>query len=434
MARYTQQQIIYTLNSIANAPSGRHGPVAELEAYATELITRVFQNPGVIDLIGEWQLVWGPAVYQVSSSTVADNAMYVAQSKSQPDEFVVAISGTNPISAYGWIAEDIEINPPVTWPYGDASPSVKGEITQGTSVGLNVLLNILNSDGQSLSQFLAAQVSAAQSALSITVTGHSLGGALSPVTGLALLDTQGIPLGQPNAWDPDSKSSISVMPTAGPTPGNRVWRDYYDGRIGGATDRIWNAVDIVPHAWQVSMLDQIPTLYAPAIPENQLISTLVALAKLNSLAAGNLQQIRPDVAGLPGTVDSSITLTAQDLIAILEALLVNKLIYRLAAKLSLSADELALITTVIGDYIKHLNSQPGNTLVSSPSALADLKTKNTRALNSKSSALYSSLKTFIDFLIQAAYQHTAAYAELLGTQAFADIVSAIEEEIGSANK
>ncbi|GAB4193492.1 MAG: hypothetical protein Tsb002_24000 [Wenzhouxiangellaceae bacterium] len=430
MASYTQQQIIYALNSIANAPSGRHGSVAQLEAYATEVVTRVFEDPGVIDLIGEWQLVWGPAVYQVSSSTVADNAMYVAQNKNQPNEFVVAISGTNPISAYGWIVEDIEINPPVTWPYGDASPSVKGEITQGTNVGLNVLLNILNSGGQSLSEYLASQVSASPSALSITVTGHSLGGALSPATALALLDTQGIPLGQANGWDPDSKSSISVTPTAGPTPGNKTWRDYYDGRLGAATDRLWNAIDIVPHAWQISMLDQIPTIYEPTIPQNQFVSTLVSLAKLNSLAAGNLEQIRPDVAGLPGTVDTSITISVQNLIVIIETLQVNKLIYKLAAKLSLSPDELALITAVIDDYIKHLNSQPGSALVTAPAALSKLQTKNTSALESTSSTLYSSLITFIDFLIQAAHQHTVAYAELLGTQAYADIVSAIEEEIG----
>lgn len=430
MANYTQQQIIYALNSIANAPSDRHGTAAELEAFASEYIKRVFEDPGVINLIGEWRLVWGPAVYQVSGSTVADNAMYVAQSKSQPNEFVVAISGTNPISAYGWIVEDVKINPPVAWPYGDADPSVKGKITQGTNVGLNVLLNILNSAGQSLSQFLASQVSASESALSITVTGHSLGGALSPATGLALLDTQGIPLGQPNGWDPDSRSSISVTPTAGPTPGNETWRDYYDDRIGDATDRLWNAIDMVPHAWQVSMLDQIPTLYAPTIPENQFVSTLVSLAKLNSLVAGNLQQIRPNVAGLPGTVNDSITITVKNLIVILETLLANKLIDKLAAKLSLSADELAVITAIIDDYIHHLNKQAKSSLVAAPAVLAELQSKNISALKSTSSELFSSLKSFIDFLIQSAYQHTSAYNELLGTQAFADIAASIMEEMG----
>ena len=113
-AEYTEQQVIYALNSIANAPSGKHGTVEELGAYAEIVLHRTFNNSAIIDLIGEWEVVWGPKVYQVENSTVADNAMYVARNKTSPTQYVVAISGTNPISAYGWIVEDFMINPPVT--------------------------------------------------------------------------------------------------------------------------------------------------------------------------------------------------------------------------------------------------------------------------------------------------------------------------------
>ena len=188
---------------------------------------------------------------------------------------------------------------------------------------------------------------------------------------------------------------------------------------------------MVPHAWQISMLDQIPTLYVPTIPENQFVSALAALAKLNSLIAGNLQQIRPDVPGLPGTVNESITITVHNLIVILETLLANKLIDKLAKKLSLSADTLALITRVIDDLIKYLNSQSARSLVTAPTVFAEIQTQNAIALKSKSSDLFSSLRTFIEFLIQSGYQHTTAYNELLDTEAFADIAAAIMEQMGS---
>lgn len=430
-AQYTHQQIIFALSSIANTPSGRHGSVAELESYATDVIGRVFANTAIIDLIGRWELVWGPAVFQAPKSTVADNAMYVAHSLDDPSQFVVAISGTNPISAYGWIVEDFTINPTLAWPYSSASD--RGDITHGTSIGLNVLLNTLHDNKLSLSQYLASQVSSCASALNITVTGHSLGGALSPSTALALLDTQGIPIDQPNGWDPDSSATIAVLPSAGPTPGNKTWRDYYDHKLGSNTDRIWNKIDIVPHAWQLSMLEEIPTIYAPTIPENKLISALVDLAKINSIAAGNLQQINPSVAGFAGTINTSKEISIHDIIEILETLLANKIIDKIAEKLDLSSTLIALIKAVIDDLIKHLNNNANaNILKASSLSLKALESKGINDLKAESHDLFDSLMSFIDFLIQAGYQHTTAYSDYLGTQAYEDIVSAIKTQVSSA--
>lgn len=427
-AQYTDQQILFSLNSIANAPSGRHGTVAELESYGTEVLNCVFADPGIIALIGEWQLVWGVSVFQAENSDVADNAMYVAQNKSNPSEFVVAISGTNPISAYGWIVEDLTINPPVAWPYGNAGATA-GQITQGTNVGLNNLLNVLQSNGQTLLPFLAGEVSQSNSPLSITVTGHSLGGALSPVTALALKDTQGISAGQPNSWDPDSTASISVLPSAGPTPGNVTWRDYYDESLGGTTDRIWNAIDIVPHAWQVSMLEAIPTLYEPTIPATIAIRTLVKFAIINSKLAGDLEQILPDVQGLPGIVDPDVTLSVADLRVMLETLIANKLIDKLGK--DLPANVLALMTAIVDELLKYLNEQPDPTAkVGLQDALDGASGKSLTSLNSLDADHKGSIINLLNFLIQAAHQHTVAYPELLGTMAFYDMVNAIEARLG----
>lgn len=411
--QYNSQQITFALNSIANAPSGRHGTVDQLQQYAQGLIKRVFADPDVIKLIGNWNLVWGTQVFQAASSSVADNAMYVAQNTDNPNEFVVGISGTNPISAYGWVIEDATLIPTVDWPYNNVSSA--GKITHGTNTGLNILLNTLTDNGVSLSQFLGKHVTASPKPLSITVAGHSLGGALSPAVALALLDTQG----KANHWDPTSTASIAVQPSAGPTPGNDVWRDYYDSRLCNTTDRLWNAIDIVPHAWQLSMLEEIPSLYNPSIPTSTLITKMVALAELNSKLAGNMQQICPTSKPLAGTVNMATDISLKDLLGLLEVLLANHII----DKLGLNQIETNLIKTLIDDWIKHLNKQDDlNQVLRKSSVLAELEDKGEEALES----LWGGFKDFIDFLKQAAYQHTTAYSILIGTSDFEDRVTAIK--------
>ncbi len=432
-ARYDDRQVTYCLSSIASLPSDKHGTVMELEAYARAVTHKVFANSTIVGLIGEWDLVWGPKVYQVRNSTVADNAMYVARSREEPARFVVAISGTNPISAYGWIVEDIKINPPVTWPYGDAGPAVRGDIAYGTNVGLKVVLNTLRDDNFSLFEYLAGQVSGCQGPLSITVTGHSLGGALSPATALALRDTQGVPLGEPNGWDPSAKSRISCLPTAGPTPGNETWRDYYDGRLGKATDRLWNAIDIVPHAWQISMLNEIPTIYQPEIPASDFVRVAARIAVANSVVAETLsgsgmRQICPSVPGLPGKVDPDLTVTVRHLIVILETLLANDLIQKLAEELKLAAWEVALIKATIDELIRYLNGEKTAGAKVDETVLDEVDTENATALRSRNGDLFDSLKDLIGFLIQVAYQHTTAYDELIGTTEFSGIVSVLAAE------
>ncbi len=425
--RYDQQQIIFALNSIANAPSGRHGSVSELEAYAGEVVRRVLADPGVVGLIGEWKLVWGPAVFQADGSTVADNAMYVAQNQTDESEYVVAISGTNPISAYGWIVEDFTLVPTVAWPFGDAGSSA-GDITQGTSVGLNNLLNDLSSGNQTLLPFLADQVAGAAAPLKITVTGHSLGGALSPATALALRDTQGIPLGQPDGWDPQSSSTIAVLPSAGPTPGNVTWRNYYDERLGYVTNRLWNAIDVVPHAWQISMLEQVPGLYEPTIEPTFVIRALVGLAIANSLRAGDLQQIRPDVPGLPGEVNPDITISVRNMLVLLETMIANNIIDKLAK--DLPADVLAALKSVVDELIRHLNGQADLEAKVDVSSMLSMAHAHTETEPLLEELARNSIIDFLNFLFQMAYQHTTAYSELLGTTGFDAIYEAIKTQIG----
>lgn len=421
---YDRKQIIFSLNSIANTPSMHKGTVPEFEAYANKVITEVFSNASVKNLIGEWELVWGPVVNQEPNSKVADNAMYVAQNRSNSNDIVVAISGTNPISKYGWVYEDFRINPMQEWPFMKIDPQAK--ISNGTMLGLNVLMQMVDvKNKQTITDFLKERVNSNTSNLLVTITGHSLGGALSPALALALKNLQG----NKNSWDPETTANIAVLPSAGPTSGNKDWANYFDTQLGNSTTRIWNKIDIVPHAWELDMLNEITTLYVPEIPESKFIKLVAKFAKANSIKAGNMHQIRDDVEGLPGIVDIEILLNISNIIEMLEDIIANKLIELLAKEKGLKPIEVVLIKEFIAELIKLLNHKLKSVETITKAHLKPIQLQAGSKLRAHSTHISENFINFLDFLVQAGYQHTSAYAKLVGTNLFADLVSEIKKGI-----
>ncbi len=131
--------------------------------------------------------------------------------------------------------------------------------------------------GVTLIAFLQAAVEAAHGApLSVTVTGHSKGGALAPTLALWLADTQG-PTDDDGvvAWDPNRQATVSSVAFAGPTAGNAAFAAHSNTVIGARCHRIVNPLDLVPQAWEVGTLKTIPALYRDAVPAG-LVADLVA--------------------------------------------------------------------------------------------------------------------------------------------------------------
>ena len=415
-------QKVYALSTLAGTPSGKHGTPAELEAYAQKIITATLANPAIQTLIGQWDLAWGPAVYQAPGSDVADNAFYIVQNKVTPSEFVIAISGTNPISRYGWIDEDFLINPLQPWPFGDTSQNADVKISNGTHIGLTVLLALKNANQKTALDYLASQTSTL-GALNITVTGHSLGGALSPAMALAMHDLQNTP----TSWDPAGSSQIAVVPSAGPAAGNQDWAKYYDQRLAASTTRLWNNIDMVPHAWEVSLLSKIPTLYSPAIPASVLIKGLTDIAILNSKLAGVMLHECCDTQPLMGTINTQLELTLSNIITYLEVTLSNNVIEKVGQEKHWSALEIALLKDAIDDLIKQLRAKN-----SAEKFLVKELHKHFSGLTLKKHSTHAgpikSIYDFIEFLLQAAYQHTSAYSTLMGIEAFTDLATEINKQ------
>lgn len=153
----------------------------QLETLLAQDISARLGSSIFTDNIGTWETVWGPAVYVNDNDDVADNAMYAAQNQSTKD-IVAGIAGTNPVSKFD-VDEDIDVGTTVPFPGAPSGACV----AQGTWEGVGILENMVDpTSGKTLLAFLnGLQPTNAN----LIFSGHSLGGALTPVFALDLLVT-----------------------------------------------------------------------------------------------------------------------------------------------------------------------------------------------------------------------------------------------------
>lgn len=267
-----EQQAIFALGEFAGLSAsftGDHIDHATLKAIHTAL-------DKAAPTIGAWNVVWGPCVVQQPIGTpYAMNTMYVAQSAAAPSHYVIAIAGTNPRSILDWIIEDGLVAWQVPWIYG-LLHAPDARIALGTAIGLAILQTMKPSSrvpgsGATLVDFLATIT---KHPVQISMVGHSLGGALAPTVALWLADTQGFL----SHWDPHKHATLSALPTAGPTAGNHAFAAYSGKKLGARLTPYYNTLDVVPHAWNQRMLEEIPGIYAPNIPVLPVVEGLVKLA------------------------------------------------------------------------------------------------------------------------------------------------------------
>ncbi|MBO0663056.1 lipase [Jiella sp. MQZ9-1] len=195
-----------------------------------------YGNPGRIPsylaeaaaLGGAWSLQWMPS----ASDAAPPNFAFAARDH-DTDVVVIAIRGTypNPLSPAYWsdTSEDSPFGDMVSWPnVGDA------KIGHGTAEGLKRLIALVDDDGVSLEDFVAAL----PASTAVVVTGHSLGGTLTPVLALALAQA-------------DPTRLISATSFAGMTPGNAAFANLFGPgtRLDGRVRRVYNTLDTVSYGW-----------------------------------------------------------------------------------------------------------------------------------------------------------------------------------------
>lgn len=242
--------------------------------------------------VERWELAWGPAVYHFSLGKLDDNMMYAVRDKSDPAHVVVVVRGTNPDSVLDWLVEDFDVVDQVPWPGGEAPAGTK--TSKAISEGLQILRSMTPeagpAPGEMVTDFLQSEVNKYPQGLRLDVTGHSLGGALSPALALLLSETL------------TGKVQISVLPLAGPTPGNAEFAAYYYNALGSSTQRLWNPFDVVPLAWNHETMGKMEDLYEPFTRAEPTVRGLID--GLRSIAKdGNYTQIttQPSLSGAVST-------------------------------------------------------------------------------------------------------------------------------------
>ncbi|EIJ41551.1 Lipase (class 3) [Beggiatoa alba B18LD] len=238
--------------------------------------------PTVPSLNNDWRIVWGPALYSANNNPRKKkqaNLTFVVQSISKPTQYIVATRGTVGDNLWEWITEDFEValHPWITPQAVNPQPL----INQATTNALKIVLNTappspeqtpaaykpLAGAGLTLVDFLASLTRYGN--IQIGFTGHSLGAAISPALALWFKQSQGnvcLPHDNeiyPNMprWDIGKVAQISCVSFAGLTIGDKGLTAYFKQQLGDNYDRIYNTLDIVPHAY--TELSQYPSLYSP---------------------------------------------------------------------------------------------------------------------------------------------------------------------------
>jgi hypothetical protein len=293
----TVRQQMATLAFLAYLGGDLKGSDDKVEEVLAPCMKKALQEQ---PLAAGWELAWGPAVYKFSVGELDDNMMYAVRHSANPAHLAIVVRGTNPPALLDWLVEDFDVSDQVTWEYGD--PPSGAKISKGTSEGLLHLQTMTPAGApqQTLIDFLREQAKT-YPALQIDVTGHSLGGALSPVLALWLADTE---REWNQNWSPSQGTRFAVYPLAGPTPGNSEFAVYYDASIGPSTDRMHNPYDIVPLAWNVETLATMADLYEPVAHADAILRGLID--GLRDLAKDKgYTQIEPDAPALPGALNDA---------------------------------------------------------------------------------------------------------------------------------
>ncbi|MEJ2669428.1 MAG: hypothetical protein P8077_03960 [Gammaproteobacteria bacterium] len=263
-------------------------------------------------IANRWELVWGPAVYRFPLAIFDDNLMFVVKDKTTPDTYAIVLRGTNPVAVSDWLFEDLKVRQLIPWPTTPQTGKLNPKISQATHIGLQILKNMIATTGtpgagedlKVLLRRIIADKTTEQ--VDISVTGHSLAGALAPLLALWLADTQGEEcVDKHEQWDTQRVTKLSCTAFAGPSPGNKDFTAYYDRVIGQQTQRIHNHLDVVPHAWAQSTMKGLLSLYKGTASPNLLLIGVYYYFLLTTRHL-NYEQIKPETPAFLGTINSKL--------------------------------------------------------------------------------------------------------------------------------
>ncbi len=232
------------------------------------------------DSVQKWlgmQVVWGPEEL-ISDFGISYSSMYVAYDPID-SAYIVVIRGTNYESLKSWIGEDFEVHKAVKFRKFVKSAPANAKISKGTCNGMEDLIK-LKQRNNDLVKSLKKLVQS-KPMKGFYVTGHSLGGTLTPPFYAYLC-------AEIFGGRPDSTIISSPFSFAGLTAGNQGFNDYLQTFLqpGVKNWRFVNPLDLAPNLWYgpdsviANMYSSYGLTYG--FPESDLVDYLMYRAKPNN--------------------------------------------------------------------------------------------------------------------------------------------------------
>lgn len=268
-------------------------------------------------------VVWGP-VQETDILGVPKSLLYIAMNEATNEHYVV-IRGTNPDSLTSWVTEDFEVGEKRDFADLFGSPPHVPQntwISEGSFHGTNLLARMRDHDlKQSAVEYLKAAAPPA-----IYVTGHSLGGTVTPCF-FAYLNAMlfgGAPV-----------TNMALWSFAGLTPGGSEFNDYFNAMMAHQPNFVWrvhNDLDIAPLLWYAE--STVKSIYSAhgldiSYPADALLSHLFSKAKQSGI---DYAQAQPKGYQLDGKYQSKVKWWVSQALYHHHATTYQSLIHALASK------------------------------------------------------------------------------------------------------
>ncbi|MBR8143232.1 lipase [Burkholderia sp. AU19243] len=243
----------------------------------------------------QFNIVWGPAVLRDPDPDGYAANITVVLKSAVTGQYSVVTSGTD-FQSPADLLEDNLYETLVSFQKYVPSCNASAGISAGTDIGLSSVILTTDSNGVTLVDFLKTVPASS----TISVVGHSLGGALASALVLYLKNQRHL-------------QALTLKYTcetfAAPTAGNDLFAGYFDAQMKTDAVRVWNTCDIVPMAWNTNTIDAVKTVYGSVAPPSDAIKVLIdaimlTSAPLNYRQWGNYGSVQNK---LDGTVVGNIT-------------------------------------------------------------------------------------------------------------------------------
>jgi hypothetical protein len=219
----------------------------------------------------DWRQVWAPATVGKGNYAV------VFQQPTLPVYALVAQGTHN----HQDVVEDFDVMSQVLF-----QPIAGAKISQGSSDALTEVLGLTNSAGQTLRAYLNTLAAG----VSLTVTGHSLGGNIASVM-LPWIAANVPAFGPSTGPLTGLPKNLLAVTFAAPTAGNQPFADFLNTYPDNYA-AYFNANDVVPNVWATSGPLQVANIYSlfpspgPPTPQSftDMLKLKVAEMKLHRVA------------------------------------------------------------------------------------------------------------------------------------------------------